>query len=219
MRRLMAAVTATKPLTGRRAVRLRDLEPYAFFRTDQRINPAFFDHFQEAFERPDFMLEHRAAVQVFKIKAAKRRARILSPDGVERRYVRGKETTAEMKTLFRTNIWDLTKGLDTPAKLSLFKAEFIAEWCDQNQGRGLRSTSAQSALESVESSRDASLGPAAGGSYRLMNEPGPDGSPKTRVNRRGLKTCPILQQTVGRNRFNRARTRRSAPARSAMPHP
>lgn len=52
---------------------------------------------------------------------------ILSPDGVERWYVRGKEITSEVKTLFRTNKWDLTKGLDTPAKLSRFKAEFIVD--------------------------------------------------------------------------------------------
>ncbi|BBA32180.1 putative formaldehyde dehydrogenase [Methylocaldum marinum] len=51
---------------------------------------------------------------------------VLSPDGVERWYVRGREITAEVKTLFREHKWDLAKGLDTPEKLALFKATFVS---------------------------------------------------------------------------------------------
>ncbi|MBS1214779.1 MAG: putative formaldehyde dehydrogenase [Proteobacteria bacterium] len=50
---------------------------------------------------------------------------IVSPDGVERWYVRGREITAEVKTLFRENQWDLRRGLDTVEKRALFQASLL----------------------------------------------------------------------------------------------
>jgi hypothetical protein len=50
---------------------------------------------------------------------------IVSPDGVERWYVRGREITAEVKTLFREHRWALSRGLDTPEKRELFRSAFL----------------------------------------------------------------------------------------------
>jgi hypothetical protein len=51
---------------------------------------------------------------------------VVTPDQVERWYVRGQEITAEVKTLFHENRWNLAKGLDTAEKLALFKAKFVS---------------------------------------------------------------------------------------------
>jgi hypothetical protein len=50
---------------------------------------------------------------------------IVTPDGVERWYVRGQEITVDVKTMFRENQWNLSDGLDTPSKLSLFASKFL----------------------------------------------------------------------------------------------
>lgn len=49
---------------------------------------------------------------------------IMSPDGVERWYVRGREITAEVRALFREHQWALSRGLDTPEKRALFRSAF-----------------------------------------------------------------------------------------------
>ncbi|ACK51422.1 conserved hypothetical protein [Methylocella silvestris BL2] len=50
---------------------------------------------------------------------------MLSPDGVERWYLRGKEVTREVKAFFAENRWPLAQGLDTPEKKTLFAARFV----------------------------------------------------------------------------------------------
>ena len=50
---------------------------------------------------------------------------IVSPDGVERWYVRGREITAEVKSLFREQHWALRQGLDTSEKRDLFRSAFL----------------------------------------------------------------------------------------------
>lgn len=50
---------------------------------------------------------------------------IISPDGTERWYVNGKEITPDVKALFRENKWTLSKGLDSPDKVSQFKDKFM----------------------------------------------------------------------------------------------
>jgi hypothetical protein len=50
---------------------------------------------------------------------------VVFPDGVERWYFRGKETTREVKTFFFQNKWPLQQGLDTMDKLALFQAHFL----------------------------------------------------------------------------------------------
>lgn len=56
---LVAVVSATNPLVRRRTVSLRDLEPYPFFWPARPINPGFFDHYQDVFERLGFAPERR----------------------------------------------------------------------------------------------------------------------------------------------------------------
>ena len=51
---------------------------------------------------------------------------LLSPDGVERWYLRGKESTREVKAFFSERKWPLAKGLDTPEKKAAFAARFLA---------------------------------------------------------------------------------------------
>jgi hypothetical protein len=51
---------------------------------------------------------------------------ITGPDGTERWYINGKEITPQVKALFRENKWVLSKGLDTPDKVSEFKAKFVS---------------------------------------------------------------------------------------------
>lgn len=50
---------------------------------------------------------------------------IVSPDGVERWYIRGTEVTRGVKALFSENKWPLAKGLDTDEKRARFAAQFL----------------------------------------------------------------------------------------------
>ena len=50
---------------------------------------------------------------------------VISPDGVERWYIRGKEVTREVKTFFMQNKWSVERGLDTMEKAALFRARFL----------------------------------------------------------------------------------------------
>ncbi|MFS8035734.1 aldehyde dehydrogenase [Xanthobacter sp. AM11] len=52
---------------------------------------------------------------------------IVSPDGVERWYVRGAEVTRAVKAMFSQNKWSLAAGLDTAEKKALFAGSFLAE--------------------------------------------------------------------------------------------
>jgi hypothetical protein len=49
---------------------------------------------------------------------------VVSPDGVERWYIHGKEITVEVRSFFTANKWNIKKGLDKPEKLAAFRAEF-----------------------------------------------------------------------------------------------
>ncbi|MFG1297436.1 aldehyde dehydrogenase [Xanthobacter variabilis] len=49
---------------------------------------------------------------------------LLSPDGVERWYLHGRELTRAVKALFSQQGWPLAGGLDTAAKQSAFNAHF-----------------------------------------------------------------------------------------------
>ncbi len=49
---------------------------------------------------------------------------VISPDGVERWYVHGKEITTEMRSFFAAKNWNPKKGLDKPEKLAAFQAAF-----------------------------------------------------------------------------------------------
>lgn len=51
---------------------------------------------------------------------------ILSPDGVERWYIHGKELTRAVKDFFSAQGWPLRTGLDTPEKQQAFDAQFNA---------------------------------------------------------------------------------------------
>ncbi len=51
---------------------------------------------------------------------------VIFPDGTERWYIRGKEVTREVKTLFFQNKWPLKRGLDTPEKRAAFSVNFAA---------------------------------------------------------------------------------------------
>jgi hypothetical protein len=50
---------------------------------------------------------------------------IVSPDGAERWYVRGKEVTRDVTAFFYENKWSVARGLDTEDKRSLFLARFM----------------------------------------------------------------------------------------------
>ncbi|MDI4664483.1 aldehyde dehydrogenase [Xanthobacter autotrophicus] len=50
---------------------------------------------------------------------------LISPDGVERWYVRGAEVTRAVKDFFAQNKWSLSKGLDTEEKRARFAAQFL----------------------------------------------------------------------------------------------
>lgn len=50
---------------------------------------------------------------------------ILSPDGVERWYVRGTEVTRAVKEFFSQNKWPLRAGLDSEEKRARFAAQFL----------------------------------------------------------------------------------------------
>jgi hypothetical protein len=51
---------------------------------------------------------------------------VISPDGVERWYIRGKEVTSDVNVFFFQNKWRAPHGLDTPEKMALFQARFLA---------------------------------------------------------------------------------------------
>jgi len=51
---------------------------------------------------------------------------VISPDGAERWYIRGKEVTRDVNTFFFQNKWPTQQGLDTAEKVALFQARFIA---------------------------------------------------------------------------------------------
>jgi len=51
---------------------------------------------------------------------------VLSPDGVERWYIRGKELTRAVKDFFAEQGWPLRAGLDTEEKKTAFTARFAA---------------------------------------------------------------------------------------------
>ena len=51
---------------------------------------------------------------------------VISPDGVERWYIRGKEVTRNVNNFFFQNKWPARKGLDTPEKTTLFQTQFLA---------------------------------------------------------------------------------------------
>lgn len=49
---------------------------------------------------------------------------VLSPDGVERWYLHGKEMTREVKAYFSEQKWSLRAGLDTEEKRAAFVSHF-----------------------------------------------------------------------------------------------
>ena len=51
---------------------------------------------------------------------------VISPDGVERWYIRGKEITRNVNMFFFENKWPAQRGLDTPEKVTLFQVQFLA---------------------------------------------------------------------------------------------
>jgi hypothetical protein len=51
---------------------------------------------------------------------------VISPDGVERWYIRGKDVTSEVREFLSQNKWRMAQGLDTAEKKALFKARFLA---------------------------------------------------------------------------------------------
>jgi hypothetical protein len=50
---------------------------------------------------------------------------VISPDGVARWYVRGKDVTRDVNTFFFRNKWPTQRGLDTPEKMTSFRAQFL----------------------------------------------------------------------------------------------
>lgn len=50
---------------------------------------------------------------------------VISPDGVERWYVRGKDVTRDVNTFFFHNRWPAKRGLDTTEKMTLFRVQFL----------------------------------------------------------------------------------------------
>jgi hypothetical protein len=50
---------------------------------------------------------------------------VISPDGVERWYVRGKDVTRDVNTFFFQNRWPAKRGLDTTEKMTLFRVQFL----------------------------------------------------------------------------------------------
>ena len=50
---------------------------------------------------------------------------VISPDGVERWYIRGKDVTRDVNNVFFRNKWPARRGLDTPEKMSLFRGQFL----------------------------------------------------------------------------------------------
>lgn len=50
---------------------------------------------------------------------------VISPDGVQRWYIRGKEVTRDVNNFFFQNKWSAQRGLDTSEKMSLFQIKFL----------------------------------------------------------------------------------------------
>ena len=50
---------------------------------------------------------------------------VVSPDGVERWYIRGKEVTRDVNAFFFRNKWPARRGLDTAEKIASFQAQFL----------------------------------------------------------------------------------------------
>ena len=50
---------------------------------------------------------------------------VISPDGVERWYIRGKDVTRDVNTFFFQNKWPVRLGLDTAEKIALFQGQFL----------------------------------------------------------------------------------------------
>lgn len=50
---------------------------------------------------------------------------VISPDGVERWYIRGKDVTRDVNTFFFQNKWPVRLGLDTAEKITLFQGRFL----------------------------------------------------------------------------------------------
>lgn len=49
---------------------------------------------------------------------------VLSPDGVERWYLKGKEVTVEVRDFFIAHKWNPKNGLNKPEKLAAFQEAF-----------------------------------------------------------------------------------------------
>ncbi len=49
---------------------------------------------------------------------------VISPDGVERWYIKGKDVTRDVNTFFLSHKWPTRRGLDTAEKITLFQARF-----------------------------------------------------------------------------------------------
>lgn len=49
---------------------------------------------------------------------------VVSPDGVERWYVKGDEITVTVRDFFNAHKWNIKKGLNTPEKLAAFQETF-----------------------------------------------------------------------------------------------
>lgn len=50
---------------------------------------------------------------------------VISPDGVERWYIRGREITRDVNVFFFQNQWPARRGLDTPVKTACFQTAFL----------------------------------------------------------------------------------------------
>jgi hypothetical protein len=50
---------------------------------------------------------------------------VISPDGVERWYIRGKDVTRDVNRFFFKNKWPARQGLDTVEKKALFRVQFL----------------------------------------------------------------------------------------------
>jgi len=51
---------------------------------------------------------------------------VISPDGVERWYIRGKDVTRDVNVFFFQHKWPAKQGLDTAEKISRFEAQFLS---------------------------------------------------------------------------------------------
>lgn len=50
---------------------------------------------------------------------------VISPDGVVRWYIRGKNVTRDVNSFFIQNKWPTQRGLDTAEKKALFRVHFL----------------------------------------------------------------------------------------------